>query len=70
LAKPRFDSLQSIQPERFEPTSRFVLDQDIGGAITGGGRVDLFWGRGAEAKQSAGVVKDTARLYYLAPRKR
>jgi len=68
--KPRFTSLQAIQPERFEPASRFVLDQDIGGAITGGGRVDLFWGRGAEAKQSAGVIKDSARLYYLAPRKR
>lgn len=70
FGKPRFQSPQSIQPERFEPASRFVLDQDIGGAITGGGRVDLFWGRGAEAKQAAGVIKDTARLYYLAPRRR
>jgi membrane-bound lytic murein transglycosylase A len=70
FGKPLFSSPGSIQPERFEPASRFVLDQDIGGAITGGGRVDLFWGRGAEAKQSAGVIKDSARLFYLAPRKR
>ncbi len=68
--KPHFRSAESIQPERFEPASRFVLDQDIGGAITGGGRVDLFWGRGAEAKQSAGVMKDKARMYYLAPKKK
>ncbi len=68
--KPHFKSADSIQPEKFEPASRFVLDQDIGGAITGGGRVDLFWGRGAEAKQSAGVMKDKARMYYLAPKKK
>lgn len=68
--KPHFKSIDSIQPEKFEPASRFVLDQDIGGAITGGGRVDLFWGRGAEAKQSAGVMKDKARMYYLAPKKK
>ena len=68
--KPHFKTIDSIQPEKFEPASRFVLDQDIGGAITGGGRVDLFWGRGAEAKQSAGVMKDKARMYYLAPKKK
>jgi membrane-bound lytic murein transglycosylase A len=68
--KPRFQSPESIQPENYQPASRFVLDQDIGGAITGGGRVDLFWGRGAEAKQAAGVIKHPARLYYLAPKKR
>lgn len=68
--KPVFSSPESIQPERFEAASRFVLDQDIGGAITGGGRVDLFWGRGPEAKQSAGVIKDKARMYYLAPKKK
>jgi len=68
--KPHFISTEAVQPEKFEPASRFVLDQDIGGAITGGGRVDLFWGRGAVAKQSAGVMKDRARMYYLAPKKK
>ena len=36
------------------PFTRFVLNQDTGGAIRGPGRVDLFWGQGAEAELSAG----------------
>lgn len=51
-----------------EEISRFVLDQDTGGAIRGGGRVDLFWGRGPEAAAHAGIVQQRGTLYYLAPR--
>ncbi|MEO0768787.1 MAG: MltA domain-containing protein [Cyanobacteria bacterium J06649_4] len=46
-------------------TSRFVLDQDTGGAIKGAGRVDLFVGTGTEAGQVAGLINDTGTLYYL-----
>ncbi|MEL6854604.1 MAG: MltA domain-containing protein [Cyanobacteria bacterium J06607_13] len=46
-------------------TSRFVLDQDTGGAIKGPGRVDLFVGTGTEAGEVAGVINDTGALYYL-----
>ncbi|MGI8932796.1 MAG: murein transglycosylase A [Phormidesmis sp.] len=46
-------------------TSRFVLDQDTGGAIKGAGRVDLFVGTGAEAGEVAGLINDTGALYYL-----
>ncbi len=49
-------------------TARLVLDQDTGGAINGPGRVDLFWGRGDEAKKFAGQMKGRGRLYYLVPR--
>lgn len=66
--KPRFDAADSEVPVAWEPTGRFVLDQDIGGAITGGGRVDLFWGRGDEAKRYAGAMKARGRLYYLVPK--
>lgn len=48
--------------------SRFVLDQDSGGAITGTDHIDLFWGRGDEAKKVAGVLQDQARILYLVPR--
>ena len=51
-----------------ETHSRFVLDQDVGGAIRGPGRVDLFWGRGDPAKHYAGVIKSRGRLYYLVPK--
>lgn len=47
--------------------SRFVLDQDVGGAIKGPGRADLFWGRGPEAGVAAGALQSRARLYYLFP---
>ncbi|MCM2323842.1 MAG: MltA domain-containing protein [Oligoflexia bacterium] len=70
FAKPKFDASDAIVPKASEPVSRFVLDQDIGGAIKGGGRVDLFWGRGAEAKLYAGAMKGRGRLYYLVPKGR
>ena len=46
-------------------TSRFVLDQDTGGAIKGTGRVDLFVGTGTEAGEIAGLINNTGTLYYL-----
>ncbi len=55
------------EPSQWEEVSRFVFDQDTGGAIRGGGRADLFWGSGDEAKRYAGFIKDNARLYYLVP---
>jgi membrane-bound lytic murein transglycosylase A len=46
-------------------TSRFVLDQDTGGAIRGAGRVDLFMGTGTQAGDRAGLINGTGQLYYL-----
>jgi membrane-bound lytic murein transglycosylase A len=48
-----------------ESVSRFVLDQDTGGAIKGAGRVDLFVGTGTEAGAVAGLINSTGRLHYL-----
>ncbi|NJL29926.1 MAG: transglycosylase, partial [Thermoanaerobaculia bacterium] len=50
------------------PLVRFVLNQDTGGAIRGAGRVDFFWGRGAEAGEKAGLMKQPGRLFFLVPR--
>lgn len=47
------------------PSSRFVLDQDTGGAIKGAGRVDLFVGTGTDAGEVAGAINDSGKLYYL-----
>ena len=66
--KPRFDSSTDAKPSAWEKTSRLVLDQDTGGAIRGGGRLDLFWGSGNEAKQYAGRIKQQGTLYYLVPK--
>lgn len=45
--------------------SRYVLDQDTGGAIRGPGRVDIFMGTGAQAGDRAGLINTPGELYYL-----
>ncbi len=45
--------------------SRFVLNQDTGGAIKGPGRVDLFKGSGSYAELAAGHMKHNGTLYFL-----
>jgi membrane-bound lytic murein transglycosylase A len=64
--------IQTLIPEKDEsgnlvpqPASRYVLDQDTGGAIRGAGRVDLFMGTGTLAGDRAGLINATGRLYYL-----
>jgi len=66
--KPVFADGTSIEPVGWKTTSRFVLDQDTGGAIRGPYRVDLYWGSGKEAARYAGVMKEKGRLYYLVPK--
>ena len=51
------------------PFTRFVLNQDTGGAIKGPGRVDLFWGQGTEAELSAGYMQQEGKLYFLLRKK-
>jgi membrane-bound lytic murein transglycosylase A len=45
--------------------TRYVLDQDIGSAIKGPRRVDIFMGSGPLAEARAGVINSRGRLYYL-----
>jgi membrane-bound lytic murein transglycosylase A len=45
--------------------SRYVLDQDAGGAIKGPGRVDVFMGTGQLATDRAGLINTNGSLYYL-----
>jgi membrane-bound lytic murein transglycosylase A len=52
----------------WSPVSRFVLNQDTGGAIRGPGRVDVFWGRGADADLAASEMKQLGELYFLVPK--
>jgi membrane-bound lytic murein transglycosylase A len=48
--------------------SRFVVNQDTGGAIRGPARVDLFWGEGEVAEISAGHMKQRGKLFFLMER--
>jgi len=46
-------------------STRFALSQDIGGAIRGPSRADLFWGNGPFAEIAAGHLKYPGQLYFL-----
>lgn len=61
--KPILDSQGRIK--QWVPFSRFVLNQDTGGAIKGAGRADLFWGSGRYAEIAAGHMKHQGDLYIL-----
>jgi membrane-bound lytic murein transglycosylase A len=61
--KPVTDGTGQIVDWR--PFSRFVLNQDTGGAIQGPGRADLFWGSGAIAEISAGHLQHPGSLLFL-----
>ena len=45
--------------------SRFVVNQDSGGAIKGAGRADIFWGSGHYAELTAGHLQHEGDLYIL-----
>jgi membrane-bound lytic murein transglycosylase A len=45
--------------------SRFIMNQDTGGAIKGAGRADIFWGSGEYAEVAAGYMKQEGELYML-----
>jgi membrane-bound lytic murein transglycosylase A len=51
------------------PFSRFVLNQDTGGAIKGAGRADVFFGYGADAELTAGNLQHEGELYFLVRKK-
>ena len=58
--QPRVGQHQTIA---WQPFSRFVLLQDTGAAISGPGRVDIFWGSGAQVE--AGYMAEQGELYLL-----
>jgi len=49
----------------WKPFSRFVLNQDVGGAIIGAGRIDLFCGSGNQAEAVAGILKEPGELFFF-----
>lgn len=61
--------LDTTLPTAAEPTPlrRLVVAQDVGGAITGIVRGDLFIGTGDEAGEIAGRMRQTGRLWILVP---
>ena len=52
-----------------EPFEKFVMVQDTGGAIRGGGRVDIYFGEGDEALFYAGQTASKGEVYLLVAKK-
>jgi len=65
--KPRVNAAGEIIG--WESLGRFVVNQDSGSAITGPGRLDLFWGAGPYAEAAAGNMKHPGVLYFLVKKK-
>lgn len=51
--------------EALIPLRRLMVDQDTGGAIKTAGHVDVFWGAGPAAANTAGRMKHQGHLYWL-----
>jgi membrane-bound lytic murein transglycosylase A len=50
------------------PLQRLMVAQDIGGAINGPVRGDVFWGFGADAEMRAGAMRARGKYYLLLPK--
>jgi membrane-bound lytic murein transglycosylase A len=50
------------------PLQRLMVAQDVGSAIKGPIRGDLFWGTGETALEFAGRMKSNGRYYVLLPK--
>ncbi len=51
-----------------QPFARLVFAQDVGGAITGSLRADLYFGTGDAAGDAAGRMQSPGRMWVLLPR--
>ncbi|HKX64053.1 MAG TPA: murein transglycosylase A [Rhizomicrobium sp.] len=56
-----------VAAEGPDPVHEVMVAQDIGGAIRGAARGDMFFGFGEEAERRAGAMKAPGRLYLLLP---
>lgn len=60
--------LATTWPNTSKPLNRLMVAQDVGSAIKGGIRADLFWGFGHEAGTQAGKMKQSGRMWVLLPK--
>ena len=60
--------LDTTDPVSHAPLQRMTVAQDLGSAIKGPLRADLFFGSGAPAEASAGAMDAPGQIYVLLPR--
>ena len=68
LGTPVFVAAPKAPTPDGKPFRRLMIAQDVGSAIRGQERGDIFWGSGPEAGAIAGVTKTEARFYVLLPK--
>ena len=60
--------VETTDPISSAPIRQLMMAQDVGGAIKGAVRADIFFGWGPEAEQRAGLMNRTGSAYLLLPR--
>jgi len=68
LGTPIFVTAPEASAPDGKPFRRLMIAQDVGSAIRGKERGDIFFGTGAEAGAIAGVTKHKAKFYVLLPK--
>lgn len=66
----KINGLSVVPKKEREPFEKFFMIQDTGGAIRGGGRVDIYFGEGEEALFYAGQTASKGEVYLLVAKKR
>lgn len=61
----KINGLAVVPKSEREPFEKFFMVQDTGGAIRGGGRVDIYFGEGEEALFYAGQTASRGEVYLL-----
>jgi membrane-bound lytic murein transglycosylase A len=62
-------SMVNPNANSFSNFEGFMLAQDIGGAIKGSGRVDIYCGEGQEGRHGANLIKRVGTVYLLVAKK-
>jgi len=65
----KINGLDVVPRSEREPFEKFFMVQDTGGAIRGGGRVDIYFGEGDEALFYAGQTASKGEVYLLVAKK-
>ncbi len=69
LGTPVFVCAPDLKPERNRPFRRLMIAQDVGSAIAGPQRGDIFFGTGEAAGAIAGRTRHEAQLFVLLPKR-
>jgi membrane-bound lytic murein transglycosylase A len=68
LGIPVFVTAPDLEAPDGQPFRRLTIGQDVGSAIRGPQRGDIFWGTGTEAGAIAGRTRHAARFHVLLPK--